>query len=483
MPLTAIDPGSAAGEHFDVVVVGSGFGSGFFLHRALQRRPMKVLVVEWADYFSPEEKLARRRYSDIVDKGTYRSDNPKPWRFTIGYGGGTNCWYGQAPRFHPSDFRMRTLYGVGVDWPLTYDDLEPYYASAETIMSISGDPDMARMFPRSTPFPQPPHRLSAVDRLMKAAQPDQHFGIPTARARVATEQRNACCATARCHLCPANAKFNADNGLAEVFGHPDVRLAFGSRAVRFDSAGSSVRALEFEHGGRRHHVTGDLFVLGANAIHSPAILARSDMAGGATGRGLVESYGAEVEVLLDGVDNFDGSTITTSSNFALYDGPHRARYGAAMVEFENRPKHGLRREPGRWRQTAPLIIVVEDLVDPANHVTVAADDDTRAVVNFKGESDYARRGMAAALENLPKLLAPLPVEAIEVREMRATERHIQSTLAMGSDPATSVVDDGLVHHRYRNLVVVGTSVLPTCSAANPSLTAAALALRSAERLL
>jgi choline dehydrogenase-like flavoprotein len=60
---------------------------------------------------------------------------------------------------------------------------------------------------------------------------------------------------------------------------------------------------------------------------------------------------------------------------------------------------------------------------------------------------------------------------------------VQGTLRMGTDPADSVVDAGLVHHRYRNLVVVGTAVFPSCATANPSLTAAALALRAAERAL
>lgn len=481
MPVRPANPASVAGKHFDVVVVGSGFGSGFFLHKALEKRSMKVLVVEWGPYRTPERKLELGRTTNVDEKTTYVSEHHKPWRFTIAYGGGTNCWYGQAPRFHPSDFRMKSLYGVGEDWPISYDELEPHYVEAEAIMSISGDPDSARMFPRSKPYPQPPHRLSAVDRIMKEAQPEHHFVVPTARARVATDSRNACCATARCHLCPANAKFNADNGLGHVFGHQDVTLLCESRAVRFDSAGGSVRALTFEHGGREHRVTGDLFVLGANAIQSPALLARSDMGGGVMGKGLVESVGAEVEIYLDGIDNFDGSTITTSINFGLYDGAHRSQYGAALVEFENRPKHGLRREAGKWRQCAPLIVVVEDLVDPANSVSVATDG--RAQVNFQGESSYAKLGMKKALEKLPGLLAPLPVEKIVFHEMRETERHLQGTLRMGKDPASSVLDDQLVHHRYRNLVGVGTAVLPTCSACNPSLTAAALALRSASLVI
>ncbi|RWE71949.1 MAG: GMC family oxidoreductase, partial [Mesorhizobium sp.] len=96
-----------------------------------------------------------------------------------------NCWFAQTPRFHPKDFRLKSLYGIGLDWPLSYDDLEPFYCTAEAIMSISGDPDMAAVMPRSGPFPQPPHRMSAPDRRMKAAQPGQHFVMPTARARIA----------------------------------------------------------------------------------------------------------------------------------------------------------------------------------------------------------------------------------------------------------------------------------------------------------
>jgi len=67
--------------------------------------------------------------------------------------------------------------------------------------------------------------MSTPDRMMKAAQPDQHFVMPTARARVATAQRGSCCANLRCWLCPADAKFTANNGLMHVFEHPDVFAA------------------------------------------------------------------------------------------------------------------------------------------------------------------------------------------------------------------------------------------------------------------
>ncbi len=485
MVVNSVVPSSVAERHFDVVVVGSGFGSGFFLHRLLETTDLKALVVEWGDHHTHDWQIANDRNSAIAAGDTFNDDDSsKPWNFTIGLGGGTNCWYAQTPRFHPSDFKLKSRYGIGDDWPIDYDDLEPFYAEAEAVMSISGDPDMASMFPRSTPFPQPPHRMSAVDRVMKAAQPHQHFVMPTGRARVATPDRNACCASLRCQRCPSDAKFTANNGLKHVFVHPNVSVCLNSRALRFESADNSVRTLTFEHDGREHKVTGDLFVLGANAIHSPAILLHSGMGGGVTGQGLHESHGAEVEVYLDGLENFDGSTITTGLNFGLYDGPFRANYAAALVYFENRWAHGLRREFGRWRQTVPLMIVTEDLLDAGNAVTVTEGEPrARPTVTYRGVTPYAEFGMKKAIEKLPALLAPLPVEEIIFRGLRTTESHLQGTLRMGTDPATSVVDDQMIHHRYRNLVVVGTSVFPTCSCANPSLTAAALSLRAASHIL
>jgi choline dehydrogenase-like flavoprotein len=479
-----VAPDSVVGRHYDIVVVGSGFGSGFFLHEALKRDDLKVLVIEWGDHYPHEWQIANKRNSAIAASNTYETVSDKPWIFTIGFGGGTNCWFAQTPRFHPSDFKLKSRYGVGNDWPIDYDELEPFYADAESVMSISGDPDMAAMFPRSTPYPQPAHRMSSVDRLMKAAQPHHHFVMPTARARIATHQRSACCASLTCNLCPVNAKFTVSNGLEQVFGHENVSVCLKSRALRYESTGTSVSALVFEHNGKEHRVAGDLFVLGANAVHSPAILMHSDMGGGLTGKGLHESYGADLEVYLEGLDNFDGSTITTGLNFGIYDGPFRSEYAAAMIFFENYWAHGLRREYGRWRQTVPIMIVTEDLLDPENAVTVSAGQSRKMpTIQYRGASEYAKNGMKKAIEKLPELLAPLPVEDIIFRKLRKTEAHLQGTLRMGRDPTTSVVDERMIHHRYRNLVVVGTSVFPTCSCANPSLTAAALSVRAARMIL
>ncbi|MES2493358.1 MAG: GMC family oxidoreductase [Pseudomonadota bacterium] len=473
-----VDPASIANQAFDLVIVGSGFGSSFYLHRILERKASaRILVLEWGQHRAHDWQIEQGRHSDIRPASTFVSKSVKPWNFTIGLGGGTNCWFAQTPRFHPSDFALRTRYGVGADWPFGYDELEPHYVTAERVMSISGDPRMATMFPRSAPFPQPPHRFTAPDRVMAKAQPDHHFAMPTARARVATETRSACCATFRCSLCPVDAKFTLNNGLIDIYSNDAVSLLLGAKVVRLESAGNAVKAAIVEVGGKELRIAGDRFVLGANAIHSPAILHRSDMADSLTGAGLHESYGCNVEVLLDGLDNFDGSTITTGLNYGLYDGEHRRKAGAALVYFDNRWTHGLRPIPGRWRQTLPIMVVTEELVEDANTVTV--DGSGAPVVTFAKPSDYAVRGQQRALDALPKLLAPLPVEDIVFHSQRPTESHLQGTLRMGTDPRTSVVDAKQVHHRWRNLTVVGTPVFPTCSAANPSLTAAALSLRAA----
>ena len=475
VPVSAVDP------VYDIVVAGSGFGSLFFVAKVLQQRPQsRILILEWGAFKNHDEQLRDARNSDIPPASTFRNENDKEWNFTIGYGGGTNCWFGHTPRLHPNDFRTQSLYGVGQDWPLAYEELERFYCEAEAIMQIAGPEDIAAVYPRGRPYPQPAHHLSTPDEMMKQAQPGLHFALPTARAHIATRTRSACCGSARCFLCPVDAKFTAENGLRELTAHPAVSILTGARVTRFDAEGAAVKRAYFETGGRERSVGGALFVLGANSIHSPAILLASGLGTALTGVGLNEQVGFEAEVFLDGVDAFDGGTITTGVNLSLLDGPFRRDHAGALIYFENRWKFGLRREYGRWRQCLPLTFVVENPPAATSGVTLASDG--RPLVRYE-KSDYAMRGAAAAKSALDKILAPLPVEAIVDRGWRPTESHLLSTLRMGHAPETSVVDAGQVHHRLRNLVVVGSSVFPTCPTANPSLTVAALSLRAAERLL
>lgn len=466
---------------YPVVVIGSGMGSLFFLHRLLEREPeTQVLVLERGAYRPWDQQLSEERNSHIANSETFASTGvPKPWNFTIAFGGGTNCWYASTPRLLPSDFRVRSLYGRSRDWPISYDTLEPYYGLAEKIMDVAGPEDISRIAPRSTPYPQPPHKFSAVDRLMKTAQPDHHFSIPTARARVANAQRPACCASFRCRLCPVQAKFTALNGFGQILAHPNIHILTDAEVLELErGSATTVRSVRFRRLGTEFRVRADMCVLGANAIHSPAILLRSGLDAGSVGRGLNEQIGYAVEVMLDGLDNLDGSTISTGGNYSLYDGAFRAEHAGTYFVFDNRFPYGVRTEFGRWRQLLSIAATIENEPNDGNRVVI--DGDGRPVVEFHGDSSSAEGAFDASLERLPDVLSPLPVEKIVFKARRETESHLQGSLRMGRDPDDSVVDAGLVHHQIRNLWVVGTSVLPSCPPVAPSLTAAALSLRAAD---
>lgn len=471
-----------AGEQYDLVVIGSGFGSLFFLKKFLALRPdSRVALVEWGRRRDHAWQIEHDRNSDIDAQDCHRSrKGEKPWNYTIGLGGGLNCWWAQAPRLLPEDFEMQSRYGVLADWPLDYDEIEPFYIEAEAIMQIAGDPAIAAVCPRSGPFPLPAHRMTTLDRAMAAAQPDRHFAFPAARASVPVAGRNACCASAWCHRCPADAKFSAFNGMAEVFDHPGVDIFTETQAWAIETASGRAEAVLCRSATGEIRLRGDLIVLGANGIQSPAILLRSGIEHPLTGVGICEQVSFLCEAMLAGLDNFDGGTVTTGINYSLYAGPHRTEAGAAMLAFDNFAKHGLRAEFGRWRQVLPISISVEDAPQDSSRVRIGVDG--VAEVEHPTVSDYGQRGLDRALALLPEVLTPLPVEELLLHGPRPSESHVQCSLRMGNDPSHAVVDGLGRHHGVKDLVVVGSALFPTCPPANPSLTVAALALRSAERL-
>lgn len=129
-----------SGERWDLVLVGSSFASMFFLHRWLSwpgHRKARVLVLEKGPRRDLEWQLAHRGQLERDAERTFVNRTPrKPWSQVIALGGASNAWFGCAPRFLPEDFELRTRYGVGEDWPLGYDDLEPYYCLAEELLSL-----------------------------------------------------------------------------------------------------------------------------------------------------------------------------------------------------------------------------------------------------------------------------------------------------------------------------------------------------------
>jgi choline dehydrogenase-like flavoprotein len=475
----------AQGQTYDVIVIGTGFASSFFLRGFLKRLPEKarILVLERGRRLDHAWQVEHRANSDIAHTDTFRKEglSTKSWSFTIGFGGSSNCWSASVPRMLPNDFRTKTLYGVGYDWPVSYEDLASYYDEVEDVMSASGPRDVWP-FPRTKPYPQPPHRMTEPDRLLQAKYPDAYFVQPTARARIATATRSQCCANGVCVLCPVDAKFTILNGMGAVYEDPRVEMLIGAEALSIDIAGGAARGVQYRLDGQVHTANADLVVLGANAIFNPFLMLKSGMTHPLLGRRLNERAWAHAYVHFDGVDGFSGSTVVTGHGYMFYDGPHRAERGGILVEGHNSPPR-LRREFGKWRQAQFLKFCIEEEPDLLNRVEVDPEDPSRPVVGYHAHSEYALASFRKLPELAEELFSGLPVEKVTIEPTLVQDDvHIQGTAMMGSNSANSVVDDKMRCHAAPNLIVLGSSAFPTCPPANPTLTLSALALRAATLL-
>jgi choline dehydrogenase-like flavoprotein len=467
---------------WDLVVVGTGFASSFFLYEALKSGSSKILVLERGARLDHAAQIAaerRRRAQGGEDPPLVRHAglSGKTWTVPMSFGGGSNCWWAATPRMLPSDFQIHSLYGVGVDWPVTYDDLVDEYAEAERVMGVSGPSDYA-LFPDPIRYPLPPHRFSDVDRAFKAAYPQLFYEQPTARASVPYGNRPQCCGNGVCNLCPIDAKFTIENGLGHVYDDARVTLVTGwdARALRLEGDRATA-VLAVDSTGREHEIRCNAVALGAGGVFNPVILMRSGMQHPALGTGLCEQGSLTAVVDFRGLEGLGGSTSITGHGFMLYDGGHRKRHAAALIEVDNLPTI-LRPEAGRERQFARLKLIFEDLPQSGNRVELGSGD--LPILRFGARSSYLQAGVASARTALPRLLSKLPVEAIHYEhDLNPTEHHILSTTVMGDDAKTSIVDRNLVSHTHRNVFVLGGSVFPTCAPANPTLTLSALSLRAA----
>jgi hypothetical protein len=318
-----------------------------------------------------------------------KSAGDKAWRFATGFGGSSNCWVGCTPRFLPNDFRMKQLYGIAQDWPLGYDELDPYYDEAETIMSISGPDDTP--FPRKGAYPQPPHLFTSVDKLLHEKYGNLYINQPTARARTPVGSRNMCCASSTCSLCPVNAKFTIENSGMGVYEDPRVELRYGAQVHHLTLAQNRAQQVHFVQDGKEQQATAEAFALGANAIFNAHILLNSGDANPHTGKGIGEQIGDA------------GNGVPRQAGLR---GRQYVRAGQRLHALRRRPPQGLRAcliessnapfvrmERGKWRDMAIFRMVFEELPEAHNYVAPSADR-MKPEVHFKGPSEYVWKGIA-----------------------------------------------------------------------------------------
>jgi len=261
-----------------------------------------------------------------------------------------------------------------------------------------------------------------------------------------------------------------------------VQLELNAQVQSVDTQNSLATGVRFLRDGRELTARGELVVLGASAIFNPHILMRSGLDHPELGRNLHEQTSIKANVLLDGVDNFQGGTSITGHGYMLYDGPERAERPAILIESWNVPR--LRDERGKWRQLLKLMCIIEEYPQRENRVEIPDEDPTRPAVVYKVRAPETAVAVATLKEELPKIMSKLPVEDVIVaNEFKQTEAHVLGTVVMGDDPNESVVDRHLIHHQVRNLLVLGGSAFPTSSPSHPTLTLSALSLWAADHLI
>lgn len=206
----------------DICIIGSGISAAMVAEELARTTRASIVVVEAGDDAPPlaERAAHRRRFLDYGEDpwpddhlDGYDVEGPLQSRSML-VGGLAMHWGGVTPRFTPEDFRLKSIYGVGDDWPISYDDLEPYYQRAEELIGVAGESGPTTLDPRSRPFPMPPLPLTYNLGLLKnwaTAAGIATWSQPSAKNSVVYGGRAACCRNDTCTpVCPVGAKYSPD---------------------------------------------------------------------------------------------------------------------------------------------------------------------------------------------------------------------------------------------------------------------------------
>jgi choline dehydrogenase-like flavoprotein len=524
-------------EAADVVIIGSGIAGAMCAWR-LASRGVKVLVLEAGPRI---ERAEIGREFMTAAKLDLSAGYPNPpwaprpdWGTSEGNGyirqvgdpvvraeylrvvGGTTWhWNGNATRLLPADFRLRSTYGVGVDWPIGYADIEPYYVEAEREMGVAGEDGDPR-FPRSAPFPLPPIPPTYADRvIMKRLAPlGFKFAIrPVARNSRVYDDRARCEGFSTCsQVCPSGARYDAIVHVekAERLG---VRVLDNARVDRLEvGPDDRITAAHFARPqGESASATGRIFVLAANGLESPRLLLASandrfstgiGNASDQVGRNFMEHPAYLVRGLMPQPIYTGRGPDGTIAWYEPLDGRERSQRAAYDLATGNRVNlHDITVHYISLGLQSPKLdqairdhairefeidSQVEQLPSPGNRVTIDfADRDSagqpRIILHYS-LSEYDLLAKAEIYRHFDRIVAALNAKELTRSDFYA-HHHLMGTLRMGRDARISVVDEVCRAHDHPNLFIAGSAVFPTAGVANPTLTIAALALRSADAIV
>lgn len=428
-------------------------------------------------------------------------------------GGTTWHWDSATPRMHPADFRLRSAYKVGADWPLSYDELEPFYCEAERELGVCGDPDTDDGSPRSQPPPMPPTPFSVCDRYFRDGLKEEGISIiprTAARATVPYMGRGRCEGFSSCTpICASGAQYTGYYHVerAEKLG---VRVIENTRVDRIVADGPVTHVEAQRADGTKVIAKGRIFVLAANGMETPRLLLMSAdeshpkglaNASGQVGRNFMDHPAIAARLVLpDPVWPGRGpSGISGSHDFR--DGPFRSEHSGWLLRVKNNSHlHEITDRLMSQGVEPPLLDAairdavsrevelegsVEQLPNPANGITLNWDKRDRAgqpcIRHYYSFSEYEEKGLAHVRETFTRISRRLKAKLLYFTDP-FTEHHQMGMAVMGANPASSVVDPHCRAHAHKNLFIIGSAVFPASSCSNPTITIAALALRMAPEI-
>jgi choline dehydrogenase-like flavoprotein len=511
-------------ESYDVVIVGTGAGGGT-LARHLAPSGKKILLLERGDWLprEPSNWLAQDVFVDnrYVSPETWYDERGRPFQPQVHYfvGGATKLYGAALYRLRPQDFgELRHHDGVSPAWPLTYEELEPYYTLAEQRYEVHGargeDPTEG---PSSAPYPFPavshePRIQQLSDDLEKAGYHPFHApcGI---RLNEANMPYSVCVRCQNCDgfPCAVHGKSDAEVlGVRPALESPNVTLLTDALVTRLETndTGSAVTAVVVERDGAEERYAGDVVVVAAGAANTAALLLRSandrhpnGLANGSDQVGRNYMFHASQAVLALSRDENPTVFQKTLALNDFYFGSDEDDFPLGNIQMVGKSQAPMFRgeKPGetrlapQWsleriaRHAIDFWLSTEDLPRPENRVTV--DRDGKVTLVYTPTNDVPKKRLYEKLRSILGMLDMNPDHLIHRFAYLKNEipvagcAHQAGTCRFGTDPATSVLDVDCKAHELDNLYVVDTSVFPSISAVNPALTAMANSLRVGDRLL
>jgi glucose dehydrogenase len=515
----------------DVCIIGSGIAAAMVAEKLCEERRLSVTVVEAgdeSDRLSARTAL-RKRFLDYGES-PWQNDHLDGYDVegiqsrSMQVGGLAMHWGGVTPRFSPEDFKLRSLLGVGDDWPISYEDLDPWYQEAEERLGVAGEQGPPALDPRGKPFPQSPIPLDYNLGLLQEWAGRAGISMwsqPSAKNSSPYRGRPACCRNDTCFpVCPIGAKYSPDftwdalrrDGRVRLIPRTVVRrLMVEGRGGRIASA----TAVDRTTGAETEFRARTFVIAGGYAWSSHLLLASRDAShpGGLANRsGLVGKY-------LCGHRNVGGFI---SLPMELFPGIN-TQHSLLSKQFMRKPRgdaylrHDLRvwestsgKEPRLagpdgtlllgdelltdWRRraatgTARVRAYYDVLPDRESALTLHPSrrtpwGDPLPVLAFRDapESVALRGPTEAAIRTLFEEMAKAGNGRVFSTRSDSFQDHPAGGCRMGTDPSSSVTDAWGRTHDHENLFVAGAPTCVTASCANGTLTFCALALRSAAEL-